>query len=324
MEVLPEADYAADDMGSSGLSFERDIQPLSKRYFRAAYGRGGDAARNSEAFGRANDRLLGAFAKVSQLEEMDDRKKMRKVQFEAAQNALSTARKEAREEKNMLAGIAPVQDLLSSIIDDPETNEQQKRQEFAKQSIAMAGEIAKNPAVANMFRSAQFGIEGNNRPVFTVGDYMRTGGDYKYLEALRSSNPDVTFNADTPIDPIEAYSAAQREAENKRELTLKAEEKKESERQRLRVLNDTLSAVPRLKLTESVIGGGPPKFDATSATLAPSLVQILGGSEAIEAFTNAPDDSARLSILTSLYAQTTKRLAATKDSPGIDFSPYGK
>ncbi len=199
MDVTPSA-VPEEELGA-GLSFENDIQPMSKRILRAAYSNLKAPGQASAFFNRANQGLQQAFVTNSQLQEFDDRARDRRLKYESSRLVLDSAREAARKEKNMLTGLAPIMAEFDNLLSDPDMDADTRRKEHARLSLRYSGEAATNPAVANVIRASQYGVEQDKKNSFTVAAYAAQGGSPTYLAKQRARQGGV-LNPDDPIDDI--------------------------------------------------------------------------------------------------------------------------
>lgn len=213
------------DLQGEGLSFERDIQPLSKKYFAQAFGSIRNPHRAAAVFAQANAGLKGAYAGNAQIREMDEQSRNRRIQYESAVYALESAREKARKEREMLTSLAPLQSELDSVLGLPDADEQRK--ELGRLGIRYAGVLATNPAANAAFNSARTGVVEKKN--YTVAHFMQENGPGSYLKEMegrlgRKLSPDDPLDITEAYDRIEKYRLTEAETRAKEIARRKAVE----------------------------------------------------------------------------------------------------
>ena len=189
------------DLQGEGLSFERDIQPLSKKYFSQAFGSIRNPHRAAAVFAQANAGLKSAYVGNAQIRALDEQSRNRRVQYESSVYALESAREKARKEREMLTNLGPLQSELDSVLGLPDADEQRK--ELGRLGIRHAGLLANNPAANAAFNAARTGVVDREKG-FTVGHFMNAGGPSAYLKEVEGRLGRKLTATDT-LDIGEAY-----------------------------------------------------------------------------------------------------------------------
>jgi hypothetical protein len=188
------------DLQGEGLSFERDIQPLSKKYFSQAFGSIRNPHRAAAVFAQANAGLKSAYVGNAQIRALDEQSRNRRVQYESTVYALESAREKARKEREMLTNLGPLQSELDSVLGLPDADEQRK--ELGRLGIRHAGLLANNPAANAAFNAARTGVVDREKG-FTVANFVNVRGPSAYLkEVERRLGRKLT--ATDPLDITEA------------------------------------------------------------------------------------------------------------------------
>ena len=265
---------------SDGLSFERDIQPLSKRLFRKAFGTIKDPHLASAMFQKINKGLQQSYVDNSALEKTDDHKRIRALEFEKSTFALEVARDTARRKNQMHRDLAPVQDLLNDIISDPETNHADK-----VRGIGLVGvnHAAGGPAISAAVRNATNALGTEVRP-YTVKNYT---GPPEYLELVQE-RLGYPLALDTPLDLVEAKKF---EATWLRNRTLSKAEQAQQAKQEERRYKLVVKA-SELELEKKDLAGDPDRLPpGATATLA-VVVKSYGTAAEIAEFEASTKDPA--------------------------------
>jgi len=214
MEATPSApeDKPPMDLQGEGLSFERDIQPLSKRFFAMSYGRIRNPNAAASAFSEADTQLKNAYLQNAQIRAVDEQSRNRRVEYESAVFALESARDKARKERELLTNLAPLQGELDSILSDPAKDHNTKQTLLSKLAIQNAGLISTQPAAAAAFNAARSGLVKDDSQV-TVASYLNSGrGSSKFLseynEEFKLANG-RDLQASDPLPPVRAFKAAE-------------------------------------------------------------------------------------------------------------------
>lgn len=170
-------------MPDSGLSFERDIAPLQKKFFSKVTANRNIRPEVADQLSMQFASNLGSIYETSRkAAEAEQASKMRQLQYESALFTLDREREKAQRERNMLSSLIPLQQELDRVISDPNTDKYTKQQELGRIGVKNAQLLAMNPAAETAVRSATMSLTERPREGFTTEEYLRSGGQYKYLK----------------------------------------------------------------------------------------------------------------------------------------------
>lgn len=179
-------DQPPEDLRGPGLSFERDIQPLSKRYFAQTFGRMRNPLHAAAAFASADAGLKQAYVQNAQIREMDEQSRGRRANYETAVFALESARDKARKDRDLLSSLAPLQAELDGALNNPDLDLASRKKLIGGIGIKYGGLSADSPAAANMINSARFGLADEDKKKHTVSKFLEStqGQGVGYLQEL--------------------------------------------------------------------------------------------------------------------------------------------
>lgn len=170
-------------MPDSGLSFERDIAPLQKKFFSKVTANRSIRPEVADQLSMQFASNLGSIYETSRkAAEAEQASKMRQLQYESALFTLDREREKAQRERNMLSSLIPLQQELDRVISDPNTDEYTKQQELGRIGVRNAQLFALNPAAETAYRAAQMGVVKKPKEGFTTEEYLRSGGRYEFLK----------------------------------------------------------------------------------------------------------------------------------------------
>ena len=187
---------------ADGLSFERDIQPLSKRLFANTFGRMN--ARNAAAsFEEGNARLVDAFAQRSQIKSIEDQQRENQMQYNTAVFSLEHAREKARQERENLTQALPLQDQLIKTLNDPTLDNPTKKRVIGTLGVTYGS----NPNAAVLLNAARSGVADEEKKKFTVGRFLEStqGRGAGYLKELQAQLK-RPLEEDEEIPYVDAYA----------------------------------------------------------------------------------------------------------------------
>lgn len=291
------------------LTYEKDILPLRKQYFDklsgSKYISPEGQAIMSQSFGRE---LLGSFAERAQAQGIGEVNMSRRLNFEAAKFQLEKAREEAADKRNMIEAFKPFQQQIDSILQDTNIDSAEKKRQIGIMGVQNAGLLATNDAAAKAMTSAQLGIGDEDKKKLTVFDYVRAGGDTKYLSEI---NPDVTqVDINQEINPAWMLDRLNKSgiAKERQKTALEEEAKRQAE---VKSTIDTLvSDLKTVKIAK-------PKFgeegiiadvfeDEGSAYKVSSVVEALGSEEERSKFKATPSAKAQWDIARQIGQRYTQ------------------
>jgi hypothetical protein len=172
------------------LTYEKDIVPLRKQFFKEAasskYLSPEAQANVSQQFGK---QLTSSFYDRAKAQEVGEINMGRRIGFEAAKLELEKAREDAASKRNMFQTFEPFQKGLDAIISDESLDSSERKRQIGVYGVRNAALLTTNDVAAKAYGAAQLGVGEDDKKKFTVFDYVRSGGDTKYLSEI---NPDVT------------------------------------------------------------------------------------------------------------------------------------
>lgn len=195
------------DLQGEGLSFERDIQPLARRYFQGTFGAMRNPRQAAAAYDKASAGLKTAYVQNAQIRAIDEQSRNRRIDYETAVYSLESAREKARKEREMLTNLAPLQSELDSVLGLPDADDQRK--ELGRLGIRYAGVLATNPAANAAFNSARTGVVDKDKQ-YTVGHFMQANGPSSYLKEVEG-RLGRKLNATDPLDITEAFDRIEKD-----------------------------------------------------------------------------------------------------------------
>jgi hypothetical protein len=290
---------AEEDITEDILTYEKDIVPLRKQYFEklsgSKYIKPEGQAVMSEMFGKE---LMGSFADRAKIQEMGEVNKSRRLNFEAAKFELEKAREDAANKRNMLESFKPFQQTIDSILQDPNLDSAERKRQIGIMGVRNAGLLATNDAAAKAYGAAQLGVGEEDKKKLTVFDYVRSGGDTKYLSEI---NPDVTkVDINQEVNPAWMLDRLNKSGLSKERQKTALEQESKRQTEVKNTIDSLVSGLNTVKLAK-------PKFgqegeiadvfeDEGSAFKVSSVVEALGSEEDIAKFKATPSAKAQWDI----------------------------
>jgi hypothetical protein len=266
------------------LSYERDIQPMKKLFFRAAYNTGG---RNAAALYDMNaSRLDKSFNAEMQSRANEYGLYQKKMGLDVVNLQLQKAREEAERERNDAATIAPLVQELDALSSDPSLTQEQATMRHGQIGLKYGnvlatskGAVASYNAVGNSIRALEpkpkEGIDITQAASAVAG----TKGMAE-ITAYVEKNPDNKNRI--PIDVFQrATDIASKDKAERAALVGGAEK---VTMQMFKNLNDAVDAVGKAKLFEdpNTKKVDPTKFaDPQSAAYVDSILNAYGSDELV-------------------------------------------
>jgi len=211
----------AESLGAgANFTYESDIVPLKKQYFREVFNNPNITPRTAAALSSA---FSGA---VDMQADKDQQLRARDLQYRSSIYTLEREREKAARERRNLQDMAPLQSTLADITADPNLTPEDQQRTIGRLGIQYAGLIGESPAAAAAYRSAQSSIVDATKPKTTAAAFISAGGSNDYLKAYEAQTG-VPLEADTEL-PFGAFaeglqftklqqtSNKEREAEDKR------------------------------------------------------------------------------------------------------------
>lgn len=133
------------------LSYEQDIQPLKKEYFRATYGSGMRGDRARQMFAQRSGEVTGMFNEEMKARNNEMQLYRGQAAYESTINSLTRAREDAARERRMASEMQPIQAELDSILNDPSITREEATRITGGLAVKYGAMIASNPGVAAAF-----------------------------------------------------------------------------------------------------------------------------------------------------------------------------
>lgn len=133
------------------LSYEQDIQPLKKEYFRATYGSGMRGDRARQMFAQRSGEVTGMFNEEMKARNNEMQLYRGQAAYESTINSLTRAREDAARERRMASEMQPIQAELDSILNDPSITREEATRLTGGLAVKYGAMIASNPGVAAAF-----------------------------------------------------------------------------------------------------------------------------------------------------------------------------
>jgi hypothetical protein len=164
--------------------------------------------------------------------------------------------------------------------------------------VRNAGLLATNDAAAKAYGAAQLGVGEEDKKKLTVFDYVRSGGDTKYLSEI---NPDVTkVDINQEVNPAWMLDRLNKSGLSKERQKTALEQESKRQTEVKNTIDSLVSGLNTVKLAK-------PKFgqegeiadvfeDEGSAFKVSSVVEALGSEEDIAKFKATPSAKAQWDI----------------------------
>jgi hypothetical protein len=273
---------------SDAFSYAGDIKPLMGKYFGMAVGSGASGPTQLAFLRGQRSRLEGEEARSLELQT-------RGIQFEAAKLGLEKARDDAASKRNMIESFKPFQQQIDSILQDTSLDSSERKRQIGIMGVRNAELLATNDAAAKAYGSAQLGVGDEDKKKLTVLDYVKSGGDTKYLAEI---NPDVTkVDINQEVNPAWMLDRLNKSgvAKERQKSFLEEETKKQTEAKQ--AVDALVAGLNTVKLTKPEFGKTVDAFeDEGSAFKVSSVVEALGTPEDITKFKATPSAKAQWDI----------------------------
>tara|TARA_R110002020_G_scaffold34539_2_gene104996 strand:+ start:21747 stop:23027 length:1281 start_codon:yes stop_codon:yes gene_type:complete len=160
---LPEGSFAPTSRPSGGLSYDADIAPLEKNFFKDVEGSSlSDAQKNALVFGMAdNMEKIRSMRQKSEMQEQQMR--LRDLQYRSTLASMDDDRKKKQTDYKINHEQLPQATAeLDSFIDDPAMDNNQKKEAIARWGIKNAPLLSKSPGARYAHQSAQDWVSAND------------------------------------------------------------------------------------------------------------------------------------------------------------------
>jgi hypothetical protein len=280
---------AEDKSTEDSFSYEGDVKPLMRRYFNISSGLSGPTA---TAFFKNRQQILeGETAKTLELQT-------RSLGFETAKLELEKARDDAANKRNMLESLQPFQQQIDSILEDTSIDSAERKRQIGIVGVRNAGLLATNDAAAKAYGAAQLGVGDDTNKKLTIFDYVRSGGDPKYLSEI---NPDVTkIDINQEINPAWMLDRLNKSGISKERQKNALEQETKRQNEVKSTIDSLVSGLNTVKLAKPQFGQEGEVADVFedegSAFKVSSVVEALGSEEDIAKFKETPSAKAQWDI----------------------------
>ena len=278
------------------LTYEKDIVPLRKSFFEGLSSQSSldplTRARASSVYGQ---QLLGSFAEQAKVQEMGEINKSRRLAFETAKLDLEKARDDAANRRSMMQSFQPFQEQLDSILQDTSIDSAERKRRIGIQGVKNAGLLAINDVASKAYGAAQLGVGEEDKKKLTVFDYVRSGGDTKYLSEINSDVTKVDINQE--VNPAWMLDRLNKSgiAKERQKTVLEEEAKRQTEAKQ--AVDSLVTGLNTVKLLKPKFGETADVFeDEGSAFKVSSVVEALGTPEDIAKFKATPSAKAQWDI----------------------------
>jgi hypothetical protein len=278
------------------LTYEKDIVPLRKQYFQdlssSKYISPEGQARMSETYGKE---LLSSFSERAEVQGMGEVNKSRRLAFETAKLDLEKARDDAANRRSMMQSFQPFQEQLDSILQDTSIDSAERKRRIGIQGVKNAGLLAINDVASKAYGAAQLGVGEEDKKKLTVFDYVRSGGDTKYLSEINSDVTKVDINQE--VNPAWMLDRLNKSgiAKERQKTVLEEEAKRQTEAKQ--AVDSLVTGLNTVKLLKPKFGETADVFeDEGSAFKVSSVVEALGTPEDIAKFKATPSAKAQWDI----------------------------
>lgn len=168
------------------LSFERDIAPLSQRFFQRVYGSQNLKPEVKQALmGQYLTTMGQAFEQRKKAAEIDQISRSRELQYQSSLLSLQQAREEAENKRNMLTSLVPFNNQIKAILDDTSLTSDQRKSALGRLAVESAPLITTNPTAATAINAARTSVtEDDQKPKqFRLGEaVVQRGISPSYLK----------------------------------------------------------------------------------------------------------------------------------------------
>ena len=160
---LAEGSFAPTSRPSGGLSYEADIAPLQKKFFKDVEASAlSGAQKNALVFGMADN--MDKIRSMRQKSEMQEQQmRLRDLQYRSTLASMDDERKKRQTDHKIRNEQLPQATIeLDSFIDDPNLDNNQKKEAIARWGIKNAPLLSKSPGARYAHQSAQNWVSAND------------------------------------------------------------------------------------------------------------------------------------------------------------------
>lgn len=289
-----------EDITGDVLTYEKDILPMRNYFFdRLASHSSIDPVARARASSTFGKELLGSFAERSKAQEMGEANKTRRLQYEAAVLTLDKARDDAFNRRQMMETFEPFQKDIESILADPSLDSSERKRQLNIYGVKNAKLMEVNDVAAKAFATAQNAVGDDDKKKLTVFDYVRAGGDTKYLQEI---NPDVAqVDLNQEINPAWMLDRLNKSGIAKERAKEDFEREQERKKKAVALMDETLKDIKTIKLAEPKFGKEGVEADtfddASSEYKAMAAIEYFGTPEERELFAKSTSAREKLRLV---------------------------
>jgi hypothetical protein len=234
------------------LSYERDIRPMKKMFFRSAYQAG---ARDPASLYARNTAMVDAsFNAEMQSRANEYRLYQQKMGLDIANLQLQKAREEAERDRNMAANMRPLVAELDALTSDPNLTQEQATMLYGRIGMKYAEELAMNKGAANAYTAtgrAITGLEPKVKEGVEINSVLNVVGSSP--KGMGVINKYITENPDygNRVPPSVVGEAMQLSSKERKESESAAEQSTLMTRTQINLLQKSLDDVGEAKLFEN-------------------------------------------------------------------------
>ena len=283
------------------FSYENDIKPMQKKYFETTASKETDPMVRTALLADNRNNLETDFIKRARMEEIGLSNKGREISYQSALVSLDQSRTDAANKRDMLQTLVPFQNQLDGVINDTSIDSSERKRQIGILGVKNAGLLAVNEAAGKAFDSAKIGVGDTENKKLTVFDYVRAGGDTKYLSEINSDVTKVDINQEINpawmLDRLNKSSVSKQRQKDGLDIEQKKQEQSAAASDKL--LND-LSSVKIAKVEFGKTGEEADQFEtAGHAFVVNNVINAFGSPEEKEALTKTKSAKAQLDLAIS-------------------------
>ena len=286
---------------ADSFSYEDDIKPMQKKYLDSISSRVSDPMIRTALLADNRNSIESDFIKKAKMEEIGLSNKSREVAYQSALVSLDQSRSDAANKRDMLQTLVPFQNQLDGVIHDPSIDSSERKRQIGILAVKNAGLLTVNEAAGKAFDAAKIAVGDTENKKLTVFDYVRAGGDTKYLSEISSDVTKVNLNME--LNPAWFLDKTNKSAVNKQRekdgLDIEQKKQEQSAAASDKLLND-LSSVKIAKVEFGKTGEVADQFEtAGHAFVVNNVINAFGSPEEKEALTKTKSAKAQLDLAIS-------------------------
>lgn len=301
MVIEPERERIAQNKALEGaLSYERDIQPLKKEYFRATYGSGMRPNQARQMFAQRSAEVSSMFNEEMKSRGYEMQLQRGQAAYESTINNLTRAREEAARDREMAQSMRPIQDELAAIMGDPTITREEALKLSGEIGVKYGDTLARNKGAAAAFNSFQrslSGYEAEKKSGISFGEMYRRDPVSAALASRWFQQKYKREPSDDDRAPIEIAGMAY--AENL-QLRAKTEQQRKLADEQRKLVNDRIDSLVKTVSEAGFLKDDYGRYDRTQFSspqereATKQLVAIYGTPEEQEEFEKSSDNAEKM------------------------------